>query len=199
MGTRDKRIDAYIARSAEFARPILKHLREVVHATCPDVVETLKWSHPSFEHEGLLCGMAAFKQHAVFGFWKHELIVGDDSKAREAMGSFGCLRTLADLPPKRTLAGYIRKAVRLNDEGVVAPRRKTRPKRPVPMHPKLRAALARNRKARATFDAFPPGQQRDYLEWVAEARGEDTRQRRIAQAVLWMSQGKPRNWKYMKC
>jgi hypothetical protein len=199
MGTHDKRVDAYIARSAAFAQPILVHLREVVHDACPDVVETLKWSSPSFEYKGLLCGMAAFKQHAVFGFWKHELVVGDDGKAREAMGSFGCLKTVADLPSRKALAGYVRKAMKLNDAGIRVPRRKTRPMKPVPMHPDLKKALGRSRMAQAAFDAFPPGQQREYLEWVAQAKGEDTRARRVAQAVEWMAQGKRRNWKYETC
>jgi len=199
VGTRDKRIDAYITKAAPFAQPILRHLREVVHAACPDVVETVKWSMPAFEYKGPFCGMGAFKQHAVFGFWKHDLVVGDDGKAREAMGSFGCLKSLADLPPKKALVGYIRKAAKLNDEGVKAPRRKTVPKKAVPMHPELKTALARSSKARATFDAFPPGCQREYLSWVAEAKGDDTRARRIAQAVEWMAAGKRRNWKYENC
>jgi len=199
MGTRDKRVDAYIAKQADFAQPILLHLREVVHDACPGVVETLKWSSPSFEYKGLLCGMAAFKQHAVFGFWKHELVVGDDGKAREAMGSFGCLKTLDDLPSKKALAGYVRKAMKLNDEGIAAPRRKTRPKKPVAMHPDLKKALGKSRKAQATFDAFPPSQKREYVEWVADAKGDDTRARRVAQAVEWMAQGKRRNWKYENC
>ena len=196
MGTRDKRIDAYIRRQADFARPILQHLREVVHEACPEVVETLKWSMPSFEYKGLLCGMAAFKQHAVFGFWKHEQVVADDAQAREAMGSFGRLTSLDDLPSRRQLAGYVKRAKKLNDDGVPALRRKTRPKQRIPMHPELKAALARSSKARATWAAFSPSHQREYLEWVAEAKGDDTRARRVAQAVEWMAQGKSRHWKY---
>ncbi|HEX5011472.1 MAG TPA: YdeI/OmpD-associated family protein [Planctomycetota bacterium] len=199
MGRRDKRIDAYIAKAAPFAQPILTSLREQVHAACPDVEETLKWSHPSFEYKGILCGMAAFKKHAVFGFWKHDLVVGEHAKAREAMGSFGCLTKLSDLPPKKAFAGYVRTAMRLNDEGVVVKRQKTRPRKAVAMHPELRAAMAGSAKARATFEAFPPSQKRDYLEWVAEAKGDDTRARRIQQAVEWMAQGKRRNWKYETC
>lgn len=199
MVTRDKRVDAYIASSADFARPILARLREVVHAACPAVEEKIKWRMPAFEHKGPLCGMAAFKQHAVFGFWKHELVVGDDPRAREAMGSFGCLKTLADLPPKKDLAAWVRKAVKLNDAGVKAPRAKTRPKQAVAAHPDLRAALARNAKARATLAGFPPGARAEYVEWVADAKQADTRARRIAQAVAWLAQGKRRNWKYEAC
>ncbi|MCE9593987.1 MAG: YdeI/OmpD-associated family protein [Planctomycetes bacterium] len=199
MTKKDPRIDAYIAKSAEFARPILAHLRALVHSTCPDAVETLKWSHPSFEYKGMLCGMASFKAHCAFGFWKHELVVGDDPKAKEAMGSFGCITQLSDLPSKAKFAGYMKKAMALNDAGVKVVRKKTRPKAPVKMHPELKGALAKNKKALATFEGFPPGQQREYLEWVADAKGDDTRARRIAQAVAWLAEGKRRNWKYEKC
>ena len=199
MGTRDPRIDVYIAKSAAFARPILAHLREIVHAGCPEVVETMKWSHPSFEYKGVLCGMAAFKQHCAFGFWKETLVVGDDAKAKAAMGSFGRLQELSDLPSKAALLRYVKRAKQLNHDGVKVVRAKTRPKKPVAMHPKLKAALAKEKKALANFEAFTPGQQRDYLEWIAEAKAEDTRDRRIAQAVEWISAGKTRNWKYMNC
>ena len=199
MPTRDPRIDAYIEKSAEFARPILTRLRELVHATCPEVEETLKWSSPSFEHHGLLCGMAAFKQHCTFGFWKHELVVGDNATWRDAMGSFGRITKLSDLPSKVEFARYMRKAIELNEQGVQAPKRKTVPKAPVPMHPELKTALLKNKKANATFRSFPPSAQRDYLEWVAEAKSDETRARRVAQAVEWMAEGKRRNWKYERC
>jgi hypothetical protein len=199
MGKRDPRVDAYIAKSAEFARPILVRLRELVHATCPDVEETIKWSMPSFEHHGILCGMAAFKEHAVFGFWKHELVIGDNGKWRDAMGSFGCLKSARELPSKAQFAEWMKKAIQLNVDGVKVERKKTGSKSPIKMHPELKAALAKNKKALATFEGFPPSGQREYLEWVADAKGDDTRARRIAQAVEWMAQGKRRNWKYEKC
>lgn len=200
MVTRDPRIDDYIENAAPFARPILKHLRSVVHDACPDVVETLKWRMPSFEHKGLLCGMAAFKQHATFGFWKHSLVVeGASEKEREAMGSFGKLTSIDDLPSKTVLARYVKKAVKLNEDGVKAPRDKHPKKKPVAMPKELEAALAKNKKARATFEAFSPSHKKEYMEWIGEAKGEDTRARRVATAVEWMSEGKPRNWKYMNC
>jgi len=196
--SRDPRVDAYIARSAPFARPILKHIREVVHESCPEVAETIKWSSPSFEYRGILCGFAAFKGHCAFGFWKHALLGVEDGRSGEAMGSFGRITSLGDLPPKATLRRYIREAMRLNEEGVKAPREKTRPRRPARMHPDLKRAMAASRKATATFEAFPPSQKREYVEWVAEAKGDDTRARRVAQAIEWMAEGKPRNWKYMR-
>ena len=197
MGSRDAGVDAYIERAAPFARPILAHLRDVIHECCPEVVETIKWRSPSFEYKGLLCGFAAFKGHCAFGVWKHELVIGKyDAKAREAMGSFGRITSLADLPSKALLRRYIKTAMRLNEEGVKAPRAKTGPRKPVRMHPELKRALAGNRKAAATFEAFSPSHRREYLEWVAEAKRDETRERRIAQAVEWLAEGKSRNWKY---
>ncbi len=199
MGTRDQRVDAYIASRADFARPILEHLREVVHAGCPQVAETIKWGMPAFEYKGLLGGMAAFKQHAVFSFWKHELVFEDGAYASGAMGSFGRLTSLKDLPPKKTLLACVKKAAKLNDAGVKAPRTKSRPSKAVAMHPALKAALAKNKRATATFAAFPPSCKAEYLEWVAQAKRDETRARRIKQAVEWMAQGKRRNWKYQDC
>jgi uncharacterized protein YdeI (YjbR/CyaY-like superfamily) len=199
MVTRDKRVDAFIAKSQPFARPILKRLRELVHETCPEVTETAKWGMPSFEYEGILCGMAAFKQHAAFGFWKHELVMGKESKGEEAMGSFGKLTEVSQLPSKAVFARYMKEAMRLNEQGIKAPRQKPKTKAPIAVHPELKKAMAGSKKAQATFAAFPPSAQREYLEWVAEAKADDTRTRRIAQAVEWMAQGKRRHWKYENC
>ena len=199
MVTRDKRVDAYIENAAEFAQPILTELRARVHKSCPDVVETLKWRMPSFEYKGILCGMAAFKKHAVFGFWKHNLVVADDSKANMAMGSFGKLVSLDQLPPKAEFARLMKKAVKLNEDGVKVVRNKTAKKKPITMHPALEKALKANPKARAKFAEFAPSKQREYMEWISDAKTEETRERRLADAILWLSQGKPRNWKYMNC
>ena len=199
MGKKDARFDAYIKKAAPFAQPILTKLRERIHAACPDVVETVKWGHPSFEYKGILCGMAAFKQHAAFGFWKHDLVVGKDAKAKEAMGSFGRITSLADLPPAARFAGLVKKAMELNDAGVKVVRDKTRKKKPISMHPDFEKALARDAKARAQFAAFSPSGQREYMEWIGDAKQDATRERRIATAVAWIAQGKARNWKYQNC
>ena len=199
MGTRDPRIDAYIEKSADFAKPILIHLREVVHAACPEVQETLKWSSPSFEYKGLLCGMASFKQHCAFGFWKHELVTGDTGRATEAMGSFGRITSLRDLPSKKILTGYVKKAMELNEQGIKAPRAKPAPKGPLTVPQDLKAALKKNAKARATFEGLSPSHKREYVEWITEAKKDDTRQRRLATALEWMAEGKSRNWKYESC
>jgi uncharacterized protein YdeI (YjbR/CyaY-like superfamily) len=199
MGTRDKRIDAYIAKSADFAKPILTHLREVVHDTCPDVEETMKWSFPHFMYQGMLCSMASFKEHCAFGFWKGSLIVGDDNgKSAEAMGHLGRITKLSDLPPKKVLAGYIKKAMALNEAGTAAPRKPKRAARQVATPDYFMAALKKNRKALATFEGFSPSHRREYVEWITGAKGEVTRQRRLEQALEWLAEGKPRNWKYMK-
>src|SRR5688572_19712282 len=146
MGTRDKRIDAYIAKSAEFARPILTYLRQTVHDACPHCEETLKWSMPTFMYHGMLCGFAAFKQHATFGFWKHELVLGE--RTGDAMGSFGRLTSVKDLPPKKQLVAVIKRAMKLNEEGVKVERMKAAgPKRPIAMPADLKAALGKHAKA----------------------------------------------------
>ena len=199
MGTRDPRVDAYIARSAEFARPILTHLRAVVHAACPEVEETLKWSAPSFMYKGMLCGMAAFKEHCIFGFWKGSLIKGVGGRdSDEAMGNYGRIGSVADLPSKKALTGFIKEAMRLNDEGIKVVRKKPGSRKPLPVPPDLAAALRKNPKARATFEGFSPSHRREYLEWITEAKGEETRRRRLETAVGWMAEGKARNWKYMQ-
>ena len=201
MGTRDPRIDAYIAKSADFAKPILSHLREVVHSACPDVEETMKWSTPHFMYQGMMAGMAAFKEHCAFGFWKGSLVLGPPSvSADKAAGQFGRITKIADLPPKKVIAGYVKEAMRLNEEGVKAPGRMksaTGTPKEIVVPDALAAALKKNRKARETFDAFSPSHKREYAEWIADAKGEDTRKRRVETAVEWLAEGKPRNWKYM--
>jgi uncharacterized protein YdeI (YjbR/CyaY-like superfamily) len=199
MGKRDPRIDAYIAGSADFAHPILTHIREVVHEACPDVEETLKWRNPSFMYEGLLCGMAAFKAHAVLGFWKGTLIQVDRNKSLEAAGSFGRITKVSDLPPKRVLIGYLKQAMELNANGVKAPVKHDRPPKKALKTPgDLRTALAKNRRASAAYAAFSPSAKREYAEWISEAKTAATRAKRVATAVEWISEGKRRNWKYMK-
>ena len=205
--SRDPRIDAYIEGAAPFAQPILSHVRDLVHEACPQVEETVKWGMPTFVHAGgILCGMAAFKQHASFGYWKHALVVGEggqadtapgDDRPRDGMGSYGKLASLKDLPPKKTLLAHIRKAMKLNEDGVKAPaRRKSAPKPPPEAPADLVTALKKNKAAQAAYDAFPPGCKREYVEWIVEAKREETRAKRLAQAVEWMAEGKRRNWKY---
>ena len=197
--SRDPRVDAYIAKQADFARPILEHLRETVHAACPEAEETLKWSMPSFLYKGkILAGMAAFKAHATFGFWRSSEVLGEGA-TRDAMGQFGRLTSLADLPPPDALRDLVRKAMAAIDSGPAAPRPKKPPKPELPTPDDLRAALDGAPKAAATFDNFPPSCRRDYVEWVTEAKRPETRAKRVAQTVEWLAEGKRRNWKYENC
>lgn len=197
MGTRDPRVDAYIARSADFAKPILTCIREVVHDACPQVEETMKWSMPHFDYKGMLCGMGAFKEHCALGFWKASLVLGAPDRGSDAMGHFGRITKLSDLPPQKTLREYIQKAMALNESGIKAPRRTKPARRPIRAPAYFTAALRKNKKALATFEAFSPSHRREYLEWVTEAKTEATRKRRLAQTVQWLAQGKPRHWKHV--
>lgn len=201
MGKRDPRVTAYIRNAEPFARPILTHLREVVHQACPEVVETIKWKCPSFEYQGMLCGMASFQKHCAFGFWKSKLILDRTGKpADEGMGQFGKLTKASDLPSKRVLTGYIKKAMELNEQGVPSPRSTPRgAAKPVTVPADLGSALAKNRKARAAFEKFSPSHRREYVEWITEAKREETRQRRLETTIEWLSEGKSRNWKHENC
>ncbi len=204
MGTRDPRVDTYIETAAPFARPILTRIREIVHDTCPDVEETIKWRFPNFTYHGMLCSMAAFKKHCSFGFWKGDLVLGDNVHPSDnAMGQFGRIESLDDLPSKAILAGYIRKAMRLNEERISKPKSSAKgvkrgKRKPLAVPDDLQSALRRNAAARAAFARFTPSQQRDYIEWLSEAKREDTRQRRLDTAIEWIAEGKTRNWKYIR-
>lgn len=203
MGKRDARVDAYIDKAAPFAKPILKHLRKVVHAGCPGVEETIKWGMPSFEYKGILCGMAAFKQHAVFGFWKEKVLEKriplDVRTQKDGMGTYGCLKSVDDLPPATHLKRLVVEAAKINDAGIKADMgRKRAPRPPLPVPDAFMAAIRKNRKALAAFEAFSPSHRREYVEWVTEAKREETREQRIATSVAWMAEGKPRMWKYQR-
>jgi uncharacterized protein YdeI (YjbR/CyaY-like superfamily) len=196
MPSTDARIDAYIERKPPFAGPILRHLRIAVHRVCPDVEETLRWSMPSFNYKGqILCQMAAFKEHATFGFWRGKEVSGEDEN-RSAMGQFGRLTKVADLPPDDELDGLIRKAMALIDSGTRTPRPIKHPKPELEMPADLAAALAASPAAQATYDGFPPSCRRDYLDWIIEAKRPATRAKRVVEAVEWMAEGKRRDWKY---
>lgn len=196
---RDPRIDAYIARAQPFAQPILNHVRERVHATVPEAEETMKWSSPAFILDGkILLMTAAFKNHAALNFWRGQELRGEKANA-DAMGQFGKLTSLADLPPDKELDRLIRHAAELA-KTAPAPRKAKHPPKPPPqMHPDLAAALAKAPKAKATLESFPPSAQRDYFEWIAEAKQDSTRKKRIATAVEWLAEGKRRHWKYERC
>lgn len=193
-----KKVDVYIENSAEFARPILAHLRSLVHRGCPGVAEEIKWRSPCFVYQGLLCGMAAFKHHVSLGFWKAKLMADPDGLLGENPARSMCglkFASLDDLPPDRVLLKYVREARRLNEEGIRLPRT-PRGKGVVEIHPEFAGALRRSAAARRVFEAFSPSCQREYAEWISEAKKPATRERRIAQALEMLAEGKSRNWKY---
>jgi uncharacterized protein YdeI (YjbR/CyaY-like superfamily) len=195
-------IDAYIAKAAPFARPILEKLRRLFHEACPDIEETLKWGFPHFEYKGIVGSMAAFKQHASFGFWKGELL-SDPHGLFSAVGNTAMnaarITDASQLPKDDILLEYIREAVALNERGVKPPPRKKATAKPELVVPEdLLAALRKNKQARAAFEAFSPSQKREYVEWLTEAKQPAMRSKRLATAVEWISEGKPRNWKYMR-
>ncbi len=204
MANTDPRVDAYIAKSAEFARPILEHLRKLIHKACPGVVETIKWSMPFFEYKGeMLCNMSGFKQHCALGFWKASLLKDPEGvlhvKDKNSMGHMDRITSLKDLPADKILVALIKEAATLNEQGVKKPApAKKSPKQELPVPAALAAALKKNKKAGEVFAAFPPSHRREYIEWIAEAKTDETRDKRVATTLEWLIEGKSRNWKYQK-
>lgn len=203
---KDPRVDAYIAEAAPFAQPILKHLRGVAHRAVPDAEETIKWSMPFFTVNGkILCNMAAFKAHCSFGVLGPEArseIAKDGHGSEEGMGTFGKLTAVKDLPAEAKLAGYLKRSAARIAAGrspMAAAAAKRQPRKPIPAPPEFSAALGRSARAKLNFAKLPPSHQREYLEWITEAKREETRDRRIAQSVEWIADGKSRNWKYANC
>ena len=196
MGKKDARVDDYIAKAPVFAKPILIEIRARVHAACPEVEEAMKWRQPSFEYKGLMCGMAAFKDHCVFGYWKAPLL-GAAADGANAVGYRDEIRSVADLPPKAVFKAQVKKAMALNDAGINVPKPARAPKAPVEVPEDLAAAVKKNKKAQAAFERFSPSHRREYVEWITDAKTEATRTKRLLQTVEWLAEGKPRNWKYM--
>jgi uncharacterized protein YdeI (YjbR/CyaY-like superfamily) len=197
--SRDPRIDAYITRAQPFARPILEKVRERVHAVVPEAEEAIKWSMPAYTLGGKIVAItAAFKAHAALNFWRGQDLRGDQANA-DAMGQFGKLRSVDDLPGNEELDRLIREAAELARKAPTPRKTKHEPKPAPELHPDFAAALSRAPDAKATLQAFPPSAQRDYLEWIAEAKHDATRHKRIATAIEWLSEGKRRHWKYESC
>jgi uncharacterized protein YdeI (YjbR/CyaY-like superfamily) len=201
----DNRIDEYIGKSADFARPILQHLRHLVHQANPDVKETIKWGFASFDYKGPLCSMAAFKQHCVFGFWKSKLLHDPDghlsersNQGGEAMGNLGRITSLSDLPPDEILIGFIKQASLLNEKGIKVPAPPKKDKGELIIPDYLMAELQRNPAALAFFNKFSTTNKREYVDWINEAKSEETRARRLETALEWIAEGKIRNWKYVR-
>ena len=205
MAKKDKRVDAYIEKAQPFAKPILKHLRSLIHKANPEVKETMKWSFPFFDYKGPFCSMASFKEHAVFGFWKFKLLkdpkkyLGERSnQGGEAMGNMGRVTSLKDLPPDKAIIDFIKQAKKLNDEGVKLPPRVVKSKKELVIPSYFTATLKKNKKALTHFENFSPAAKREYVEWITEAKSDETRNSRMKLAVQWITEGKRRNWKYEK-
>ncbi|HRP57781.1 YdeI/OmpD-associated family protein [Agriterribacter sp.] len=203
MPVADKRIDVYILKAERFAQPVLNHLRELVHIACPGVQETMKWSFPHFEYNGsILCSMAAFKKHCAFGFWKASLMKDPhklfELQERTAMGHLGRIESISDLPPNRILISYIKEAARLNKEGVKLPSGAKPAATVAEASEYMIKVLKKNKKAWNNFEAFSPGQKKEYIEWITGAKTEPTRNKRLSDMLEWVEEGKIRNWKYLK-
>jgi uncharacterized protein YdeI (YjbR/CyaY-like superfamily) len=202
----DPRIDAYIEKSADFAKPILTYIRNLVHEASPLVSETVKWGMPFFDYKGPVCMMAAFKQHCGFGFWKasrlndpkHLLNPGEESSA----GSFGKIFTLADLPTDAALKDFVLQAIALNEQGkssdTIKVKKAPTEKKELTTPDDLKALMDENPKASETFAKFSPSHKKEYVEWIVDAKTDATRQKRLAQAIELMEEGKSKNWKYQK-
>lgn len=198
----DPRIDAYMEQAASFAQPILKYLRELIHEAAPEILETMKWSFPHFDCKGTVCSMAAFKSHCAFGFWKSTLLPDPEHLLAEdkeqAMGQLGRIRSIADLPEKNILMAYIQKAVLLNKEGIKVTKKPLGPKTELIIPDYFSSSLAENPTAKKHFEQFSYSQKKEYLEWITEAKSEDTRNKRLATALEWIGEGKSRHWKYKR-
>ncbi len=203
MSKKDKRVDAYIDKCQPFAKPILEYIRDVVHKASPDIEETMKWSFPHFDYKGnMLCSMAGFKQHCVFMFWKQR-IMKDPYKIfgpRDAEGGLGRITNIKELPLDKILIEYIKQAIKLNNSGVKLPQKEKKPieKKAITAPDYLTKALTKNAKARKTFEEFSPSNKKEYIMWLVDAKTEETRESRLKLAIEWMSEGKVRNWKYLK-
>jgi uncharacterized protein YdeI (YjbR/CyaY-like superfamily) len=205
----DPRVDVYIEKAAPFAQPVLAHLRKLMHQACPRATESVKWGMPFFLQQGvILAHMAAFKQHCAFGFWGKDMtkVLAKDGLKRwgsgEGMGSLGRIIAMKDLPPDKVLLAYMRQAGELVESGqrTKSIERTRKPvKRPLTIPPELTAALKKNKRATKAFEVFSPGCRREYAEWIAEAKRPGTKEKRVAQAISWIAEGKSRNWKYQNC
>lgn len=203
MEKRDKRVDEYINKSAEFAKPILIHLRKLIHQANPQIKETIKWGFPHFDYNGNLCHMASFKQHCAFGFWKAALMSDSNklltvAKSEIAMGHFGKITSLKDLPKDSIIISYVKEAVRLNQEKIKMPKKVAKEQIKLKLHPEFELSLTKNKKALKTYEGFSYSNKKEYVNWINEAKTNATLTKRIQDAINWLSEGKIRNWKYVK-
>ena len=200
MEKQDKRIDAYINNASEFAQPILEHIRTLVHQASPEIMETVKWGFPHFDYKGTVCSMAAFKNHCAFGFWKSSLLKDPynllSKSTDDAMGQMGRITSLTDLPDDKILIEYIQNAVKLNEEGIKVSKKPAAPKTEIEVPGYFTDALKKHPFAKENFEKFSYSHRKEYIQWITEAKSEETRNKRINTAIEWLTEGKSRNWKY---
>jgi uncharacterized protein YdeI (YjbR/CyaY-like superfamily) len=202
MGYKEPRVDLYISKAAEFARPVLIHFRKLVHTACPDVEEKIKWGFPHFDYKGMMCSMASFKQHSAFTFWKASLMkdktLVNNAKSESAMGHYGKITSLKDLPSDKKIIAHIKEAMMLNEKGIKLPLKKsTSSTKEIDIPDYFLRQLKNSKKAHTNFLAFSSSHKREYVEWINEAKTEATRNKRIKKAIEWLAEGKSRNWKYV--
>lgn len=204
MSKKEPKVDTYISKAADFAKPILSHFRELVHATCPEAQEVIKWGFPHFDYlGGPMCSMASFKQHCAIGFWKASLMknspeLAANAKTEVSMGHLGRITTLKDLPKDKIIVAYIKEAMRLNEAGIKVEKTKPAAKKEIEVPDYFQKALSKNKKAEKTFNEFSPSHRKEYITWITVAKTEETRNKRMATTLEWLSEGKNRNWKYQR-
>jgi uncharacterized protein YdeI (YjbR/CyaY-like superfamily) len=196
-------LDDYLAKSAGFAKPIMQHLRELLHETCPEIVEEIKWGIPHFDYKGeMMCIFAAHKNHCSFTFWKESLMSDQKFKENPSLQAskryLGKIISLSDLPSDKQLVAYIKEAMALNENGVkLVPRKSEKPKN-IAIPDYFAKELAAKPKVKKIFDSKSDSFRKDYLVWITDAKTETTRQKRIAESLEWIAEGKGRFWKYDK-
>lgn len=199
---KNKKVDEYISQAHDFAKPILNHLRKLIHIACPQAEESIKWGHPHFEYKGLLCNMAAFNKHCAFGFWKAALMKDANllqENNADAMGHSGKIKSLSDLPKDRIIVARVKEAVLLNEKGITLPVRKPSDKKheiSVPLL--LQKELIKNKMASDAFNNLSSYHKKEYIDWIDEVKTEKTKLMRIATTIKWLTEGKTKNWKYLQ-
>lgn len=201
MAEKNPAFDAYIEKSADFAKPILNHLRSLVHQACPAAVEKIKWGFPNFEYKNeMLCHFASFKKHCAFGFWKGSLMqdqkLKENATSENAMGHYGKITSLKDLPADKLIIAHIKEAMKLNDDGIKVPRTKPGNVSPVETPDYFLKEIKKNKKAFTIWEKFSNSHKKEYVEWIVDAKRDETREKRMQQAIEWIAEGKGRNWKY---
>ncbi|GAA4198126.1 hypothetical protein GCM10022289_06380 [Pedobacter jeongneungensis] len=195
-------VDQYIINSAEFAIPILDHLRNLVHKADARIEEKIKWGMPFFDYKGTVCHMASFKNHCAFGFWKGSLMKDEYEIFKErsqAMGLLGKITSFEDLPSDEILIAYIQQAIQLNEDNVkLPPKPKSAGKKELIIPEYFMKALSEVPEALAVFQNFSPSNKKDYILWLEEAKTEATKIKRMETTLEWLAEGKTRMWKYKK-